>query len=147
MKFLRKIFSLDFWFRVEGSSVYDVQEKEVKYVQQINLLRFYNTKYSKQLVDLGDNSEIPREIFHFFHFKRSTNLENFTNRIRKFDFVAVSKFPADDNVYCIGYKIMRIDKTNTISVNDFTELLCRAAYEAVGVYKNWETIPCKLADD
>ena len=143
MKLLKKIFSINFWIQVDGNSVYDRQEDEDDLIWQTSGIRFFSTGYSKYLEKLGNNPDLPKEIIHFIHFKKNTDLENFASQIRENDFVVINRFSVDKDGNTVGCKVMRIDKTDERSIEEFTVFLCNAAYKNNGVYKKWEVFPAE----
>ncbi len=143
MKFFNRIFKSDFWIEIEEDPVCPSEEEQKK-IQQKNLLTFFNASYSKQLLELKDDPEKPREVFHYFYFIKTGDFERFKSQIIENEFITVDKFSISNNgKYKIGSKIMRIDKTDKINIANVTQLLWKLALKNNGFYKGWETTPVK----
>lgn len=140
IKFLKQI--LNFWIQRDKDSVFSTQQNRINLNQQIQIMKLFSAKYLMKLNKLNNDPEIPREVAHFFHFKRNLNIEKFKAQIRKeIDYIIIENFVVLEMPELIGFKISSMETLGKQNVEKFTKILCKIAVNHNGEYRCWETFP------
>lgn len=119
----------------------DVFQGKLSYTEQIDFIKSYNEDYYNDLIVMGDNPEIPREIIHYVVFKKEKDRAAFIERVELKDFKCLATFYQPNTKYPYKAEIIRWDKTEMKIINQFTFFLIIRALEHNGIYILWETIP------
>ncbi|GAA5102433.1 hypothetical protein GCM10023210_43470 [Chryseobacterium ginsengisoli] len=140
IKFLKQI--LSFWIARDKDSVFSTQQNGINLNQQIQIMKLFSVRYLMKLNKFNNDPEIPREVVHYFHFKRNINVEKFKEQIRKeIDYIIIENFVIQGMPELIGFKIGSMETLDKQNVEKFTKILCKIAVNHNGEYRCWETFP------
>lgn len=99
-----------------------------------------NRRVIEQLENGGDNLTKEREVFHWIYFKSESDREKFLDKIKDDKFSTIDKGSDKSwGEFAYQLQLMRVDKVDQNSVDEYVIYLWKLANEIGGKYDGWET--------